>query len=214
MRTSTQLNPTSRVYVFVDKTGVVGHQHSIEGRLSSGNMLQSNTGTGSLVFNMKSFDADTCLSLLCMFQNWSLHPTVLWKASGIAELAILVGFYGSWAALFYSLYITGMGYQTGLTQWWYWAKRQRPPQRAFVETGAYRWMRHPIYMSFLGLIWFTPTMTLDHAVLTCIWTTYIYLGSYAKDQRMLRFVGAQYREYASRIPGLPIIGFGPLLRIK
>ncbi len=156
----------------------------------------------------------TCLSLLWMFQNWSLHPTVLWRASGFAELAILIGFYGSWVALFYSLYITGMGYQTGLTQWWYWMKRQRPPQRVFAETGPYQWMRHPIYMSFLGLIWFTPTMTLDHAVLTGIWTAYIYLGSYAKDQRMLRFVGAQYRDYASRIPGLPIIGFGPLLRIK
>ena len=49
----------SRVYIFVDKTGVVGHQHCIEGRLSSGNMLLSSTGTGNLVFNMKSFDADT-----------------------------------------------------------------------------------------------------------------------------------------------------------
>jgi protein-S-isoprenylcysteine O-methyltransferase Ste14 len=69
-------------------------------------------------------------------------------------------------------------------------------------------------MSFLGLIWFTPTMTLDHAVLTAVWTVYIYLGSHAKDQRMLRFVGDQYREYASRISGLPLIGIGPLLRIK
>ena len=149
-----------------------------------------------------------------MFQNWSHHPTVLWNATGYAEMAILFGFYGSWVALLYSLYITGMGYQTGLTQWWYWMRQQRPPQRVFMESGPYRWMRHPIYMSFLGLIWLTPTMTLDHAVLTGIWTAYIYAGSYAKDQRMLRFVGTEYREYASRVSGLPLIGFGPLLRMK
>jgi len=44
-------------------------------------------------------------------------------------------------------------------------------------------------MSFLGLIWFTTTMTLDHAVLTIIWTAYIYAGSYFKDKRMIHFVG-------------------------
>ena len=156
----------------------------------------------------------TCVTLLWMFQSWSLHPTVLWRATGFVEMAILCGFYGSWVALFYSLVITGMGYQTGLTQWWYWMRRQRPPQRVFIESGPYRWMRHPIYMSFLGLIWLTPTMTLDHALLTAMWTAYIYAGSYAKDQRMLRFVGAEYREYASRVSGLPLIGFGPQLKMK
>ena len=49
----------SRVYIFVDKTGVVGHQHAIEGKLTSGNLLLNSTGNGALVFNMKSFDADT-----------------------------------------------------------------------------------------------------------------------------------------------------------
>jgi YceI-like domain len=49
----------SRVYIFVDKTGVVGHQHAIEGRLASGNLSLNGSGSGALVFHMKSFDADT-----------------------------------------------------------------------------------------------------------------------------------------------------------
>jgi methanethiol S-methyltransferase len=156
----------------------------------------------------------TCLSLLFLFRNWGVCSIALWQATGFVEFAILCGFYGSWVALFYSLYITGMFYQTGLTQWWYWLIRQKPPKREFVETGAYRWMRHPIYMSFLGLIWFTPSMTLDHALLTFIWTAYIYAGSYFKDKRMIRFVGDDYREYAKRVTGLPIIGFGPLRKLR
>jgi methanethiol S-methyltransferase len=156
----------------------------------------------------------TCITLLVMFRNWGSSNSFIWHATGIAESAILVGFYGSWAALLYSLYITGMGYQTGLTQWWYWLQNKQPPRREFVESGAYRIMRHPIYMSFLGLIWFTPTMTFDHAVLTTVWTAYIYAGSYFKDKRMIHFVGPQYREYASRVAGLPIIGFGPLRKMK
>ncbi len=49
----------SRVYTFVDKTGL-GHQHAIEGKLSSGNlMLGLESSAGQLVFDMRSFDADT-----------------------------------------------------------------------------------------------------------------------------------------------------------
>ncbi|MCA9136847.1 MAG: YceI family protein [Planctomycetales bacterium] len=49
----------SRVYTFVDKTGL-GHQHAIEGKLLSGRlMVGARENAGQLVFDMRSFDADT-----------------------------------------------------------------------------------------------------------------------------------------------------------
>ena len=49
----------SRVFTFVGATGF-GHEHGIEGRLVSGNLqLGANQSAGELVFDMKSFDADT-----------------------------------------------------------------------------------------------------------------------------------------------------------
>ena len=51
-------------------------------------------------------------------------------------------------------------------------------------------------MSFLGLIWFTPRMTADHALLTAIWSVYIFVGSYLKDLRLEFYLGDTYREYA------------------
>ncbi len=49
----------SRVYIFVDKTGL-GHQHAIEGKLTSGKLfLGADSSAGRLVFDMRSFDADT-----------------------------------------------------------------------------------------------------------------------------------------------------------
>lgn len=63
--TSTAVQPgdvntqVSRVYTFVDKTGF-GHQHGVEGRLSSGRLILGATdAAGVLVFDMTSFDADT-----------------------------------------------------------------------------------------------------------------------------------------------------------
>jgi polyisoprenoid-binding protein YceI len=49
----------SRVFTFVGATGF-GHEHGIEGRLASGSLhLGANQSAGELVFDMKSFDADT-----------------------------------------------------------------------------------------------------------------------------------------------------------
>jgi len=49
----------SRVYIFVDKTGL-GHPHGVEGRLKSGSLkLGAGEEAGELVFDMNSFDADT-----------------------------------------------------------------------------------------------------------------------------------------------------------
>jgi len=158
--------------------------------------------------------ATSCVTLLVMFHYWGRMPIEIWHAHGWLEQAILFCFYGSWVALLYSLYWTGFGYQTGLTQWWYWFRQTPPPKRAFVTHGAFRYMRHPVYMSFLGLIWFTPVMTLDHAILTVVWTLYIYAGSYFKDRRLLKFFGEPYRQYGQRIAGLPIIGFGSLRYLR
>ena len=49
----------SRVFTFVGATGF-GHEHGVEGRLVSGNLqLGAKQNAGELVFDMKSFDADT-----------------------------------------------------------------------------------------------------------------------------------------------------------
>lgn len=49
----------SRVYVFVDKTGL-GHQHAVEAKLLSSRLaLGAEQHAGQLVFDMNSFDADT-----------------------------------------------------------------------------------------------------------------------------------------------------------
>ena len=80
----------------------------------------------------------SCLTLLAMFHYWGTSSVELWRATGWMEVAILFCFYGSWGALLYSLYCTGMGYQTGLTQWWYWFRQTKPPVRPFVTTGAFQ----------------------------------------------------------------------------
>jgi hypothetical protein len=49
----------SRVYIFVDKTNNLGHSHGVEGKLKGGQVLLESQSTSKLVFDMRSFVADT-----------------------------------------------------------------------------------------------------------------------------------------------------------
>ncbi len=152
----------------------------------------------------------TCVSLLLTFGLWRTSPITVWDFHSWPSEAARLAFYGSWVALFYSLHLSGLTWQTGLTPWWQWVRKTPAPRREFREQGLYRWFRHPIYLSFLGLIWFTPHLSLDHAMLTAVWTIYIFIGSWLKDRRLEYYLGEGYREYETRVPGYPLVAGGPL----
>src|SRR4029077_20401737 len=115
-----------------------------------------------------------------------------------------------WAGLFYSMWLNGLGYQSGWTPWRHWVRRQPIPSRQFHPRGAFRFLRHPVYFCFLGLVWFTPVMTADRAILTAVWTVYVFIGSHLKDERMAYYAGEPYRQYQARVPGYIGMPIGPL----
>ena len=156
----------------------------------------------------------TCAALLTTILCWRPIDVVLWRWPAPLDRVVAGCFVASWGALFYSLHLTGLGWQTGLTPWWHWVRGQPQPKRVFAERGAYRFLRHPVYLSFLGLVWFVPVITLDRAVLMAVWSVYIFVGSVLKDRRLVSFVGTVYRDYQSRVPGYPGMPFGPLARIR
>ncbi|MFO0949827.1 MAG: hypothetical protein U0835_01480 [Isosphaeraceae bacterium] len=159
------------------------------------------------------FCGASCLSLLLTVEAWRPSPGLVWRLEGPAASAVTAAFYLSWVGLFYSLWLTGLGYQTGFTPWWAWVRGRPAPRREFSEKGAYAKFRHPVYLSFLGLVWFTPVMSYDRAALVAVWTAYIFVGSHLKDRRLIHYLGATYREYQSRVPGYPLVPFGPLGKV-
>lgn len=155
----------------------------------------------------------TSLGLLATIFAWQSSPIVYWRLSGMPQALITAGYLGSWLLLLYSIGLTGFGWQTGFTPWWHWLRGLPPPARNFRPRGLYLWLRHPVYVGFLGLIWFTPVMTADRAILTGIWSTYVFVGSWLKDRRLAHYIGTEYREYQARVPGYPGMFAGPLARL-
>jgi methanethiol S-methyltransferase len=145
----------------------------------------------------------TCVSLWLTFAIWRGSRLVVWEWPDRIKPLVVAGFLLSWLAIFYSLSLTGLGFQTGLTPWLYWVRRRQLPRREFRAVGVYRFFRHPTYLSFLGLVWLTPVVTLDRAVLIGIWTAYIFIGGYLKDVRLTRLLGEPYRQYRMAVPPYP-----------
>ncbi len=154
----------------------------------------------------------TCLSLWLTFSQWRVTTIVVWSCEETAGRVIWCGFLASWLALFYSLALTGLGYQTGFTEWFSWLRGRPVPSRTFAPRGAYLFMRHPVYLSFMALLWFVPTMTLDHLLLSGVWTVYIFVGSWLKDRRLAYYLGDRYRQYASEVTGYPLALRGPMAK--
>jgi hypothetical protein len=154
----------------------------------------------------------TSVTLLGLIAGWTTGATIWWEATGLARLLITTAWYGSWVFLFYSLWFAGLGYQTGAMPWWRWMRGKPQPRRPFNPRGSLLWIRHPVYLGFLGLIWFSPVMTADRAILVATWTVYVFIGSWLKDERLEHFIGEPYRVYQSQITGYPGMFVGPLGR--
>jgi protein-S-isoprenylcysteine O-methyltransferase Ste14 len=147
------------------------------------------------------FCATACLTLALTMSLWQVADWAIWQLTGWPRLVVQTMNLSCWGTLFYSLCCSGFGFHTGWLPWWYWVRQQPMPRRPFNPHGAFAIIRHPGYMSFLGLTWFTPDMTPDRAVLVVILTAYIFVGSYLKELRMIYYIGNDYREYCTRVPG-------------
>jgi protein-S-isoprenylcysteine O-methyltransferase Ste14 len=77
-----------------------------------------------------------------------------------------------------------------------------PPPAAFVARGPYRYVRHPLYLSTLLLIWCAPHLSTDRLLFNVLWTAWIIIGTTLEERDLLAYFGEAYRRYQLRVPML------------
>jgi protein-S-isoprenylcysteine O-methyltransferase Ste14 len=78
-----------------------------------------------------------------------------------------------------------------------------------VVNGLYRFVRHPLYTFSLGILWLSPSMSLNSFVVYVALTIYILVGIIFEERKLLREFGQEYAAYKSVTPMLlPGIKFG------
>lgn len=78
-----------------------------------------------------------------------------------------------------------------------------------VVNGLYRYVRHPLYTFSLGILWLSPSMTVNSFVVYAALTIYILIGIVFEERKLLREFGQKYAAYKSITPMLfPGVKFG------
>jgi protein-S-isoprenylcysteine O-methyltransferase Ste14 len=103
------------------------------------------------------------------------------------------------AALFGTLLQTSVLHFLGVSQWF---ARQPDQSGALQIRGLYCYVRHPLYLFSLLLIWLTPTLTVNLLTLYFWITVYFDVGSLHEEKRLLAEYGAAYQDYRQRVPRL------------
>ncbi len=77
---------------------------------------------------------------------------------------------------------------------------QEKNSEQFLITGAYGWVRHPIYSTTILLIWLYPDLTTDRLLFNILFTIWIILGAMWEEQDLVTIHGETYRAYQRLIP--------------
>ena len=76
------------------------------------------------------------------------------------------------------------------------------PPLSFTASGAYLWVRHPLYFFSLLLIWSCPDLHVDRFIFNFLWTLWIIVGTLLEEKDLVSDLGDDYRKYQKNIPML------------
>jgi protein-S-isoprenylcysteine O-methyltransferase Ste14 len=69
-----------------------------------------------------------------------------------------------------------------------------------VARGAYRWVRHPVYLSLLLVVWSHPTMTPDRLLFNILWSVWVVTATMLEERDLVAAFGDAYRKYQEEVP--------------
>lgn len=79
---------------------------------------------------------------------------------------------------------------------------RNPKPMPITVAGPYRWVRHPLYLFMILMIWSCPNLTRDRLLFDLLWTGWIVIGSHFEEMDLIVEFGDAYREYQKRVPML------------
>ncbi len=75
-------------------------------------------------------------------------------------------------------------------------------KQVFRKSGAFRFVRHPVYLFSILFLGLRPSMDLFYFVMFISIVIYFYVGSVYEERKLIEIFGDEYREYQKRVPRL------------
>ncbi len=143
------------------------------------------------------------LALILLFWQWRPMGGVIWEVENtVARAALYVGYFAGWAMVLLCTCLINHFDLFGLRQVYLYLTGQEYKPIEFRTPLLYRYMRHPLYVGWLMVFWFTPTMTVAHLVFALATTAYILLAIQFEERDLVREHGEKYSSYKRTVPML------------
>jgi len=138
-----------------------------------------------------------------VFWFWQPMGGTVWSVEDATARAVLYTIFGlGWLQVFVSsLFINHFDLFGTRQVWCYLMGREYKPLR-FTVPGAYKFVRHPLYVGWLMAFWATPTMTAAHLLFAVLTTTYILIAIRFEERDLESIHGERYARYRRDVPML------------
>ena len=141
--------------------------------------------------------------LLLLTGLWQPAGSVLWAPPGPFRWAMIMLFLAAGAGAWWGSKSLGdfdaLGVRPALRAF----DSQKPiAATPFTVRGPYRWVRHPLYLFSLIIIWSCPVFTLDRLLHNGLWTIWIVIGATMEERDLVACFGEAYRSYQKTVPML------------
>ena len=147
------------------------------------------------------------LALILVFALWQPMGGVIWDIDGaLSRNALHIAYALGWTLVLASTFAIDHFDLFGLRQSWRYARGVQYEPPVFKQPILYRVVRHPLYVGWIMVFWFTPTMTIAHLFFAVVTTLYILIAIQLEEHD-LQNAHPEYEQYKKRVPMLiPAIG--------
>ena len=146
--------------------------------------------------------------LIVVIVLWQGTPGTVAHAEGAVRLLLRAAFAASIAGFYLGVKSLGFFDPFGVGEILNHLRNTRPKKMFLSIRGPYRWVRHPLYLFVMIMIWSCPDLTLDRLLFNILWTAWIFIGTILEERDLLIEFGEAYRQYQRTVPMLiPLKGY-------
>jgi len=149
------------------------------------------------------------VALILLFWQWRPIGGLVWQVDNeVGRMAIFSVYAVGWVLLLVATFLINHFDLFGLRQVYLNFRGQKYTGIPFRTPALYRFVRHPIYFSWLCIFWATPRMTIAHLVFALATTGYILIAIQFEERDLIRAYGDAYRRYKQQVPSIVPVRFG------
>lgn len=143
----------------------------------------------------------TNVALIAMFMFWEPIGGTVWNIENPIGVGIMYAFYAmGWVTVLVSTFLINHFDLFGLRQVTLALMGKPYTHLQFGTPGIYKHVRHPLYIGWFMVFWFTPHMTAAHLVFAAMTTAYILIAIQLEERDLVATYGKTYVDYRKTTP--------------